>query len=173
MNHDFCHNGSMIVLGCIPTVRNVLPPTTFSKWTDLVEEMLWCGQRYLTQAGSIWYKFKTFLQHSVTVMNNINISVISWRSVLLAEETGVPGENQRPVASHWQTLSHNIASSTTCYELQYTDVRVRHDTFQVIRLQKRKCKQWWSTISTKREKKTSHKRHQSSLVGYLPQTSPV
>jgi len=29
-----------------------------------------------------------------------NISVISRRSVLLAEEAGVPGENHRPVASH-------------------------------------------------------------------------
>jgi hypothetical protein len=29
-----------------------------------------------------------------------NISVISWRSVLLMEETGVPGENHRPSASH-------------------------------------------------------------------------
>jgi hypothetical protein len=29
-----------------------------------------------------------------------NILVISWRSVLLVEETGVPGENHRPVASH-------------------------------------------------------------------------
>jgi hypothetical protein len=37
-----------------------------------------------------------------------NISVISWRSVLLVEETGVPGENHRPVASHRQTLSHNV-----------------------------------------------------------------
>jgi hypothetical protein len=27
-----------------------------------------------------------------------------WQSVLLAEETRVPGENQWPVASHWQTL---------------------------------------------------------------------
>jgi len=26
-----------------------------------------------------------------------NISVILWRSVLLVEETGVPGENHRPV----------------------------------------------------------------------------
>ena len=26
-----------------------------------------------------------------------NISVISWRSVLMVEETGVPGENHRPV----------------------------------------------------------------------------
>ena len=37
-----------------------------------------------------------------------NISVISWRSVLLVEETGVPGENHRLVGSHWQTLSHNV-----------------------------------------------------------------
>jgi hypothetical protein len=37
-----------------------------------------------------------------------NISAISWRSVLLVEETGGPGENHRPVASHWQTLSHNV-----------------------------------------------------------------
>jgi hypothetical protein len=29
-----------------------------------------------------------------------NISAILWRSVLLVEETGVPGENHRPVASH-------------------------------------------------------------------------
>ena len=41
-----------------------------------------------------------------------NISVISWRSVLLVEGTGVPGENHRPSASHWQTLSHNVVSST-------------------------------------------------------------
>ena len=39
-------------------------------------------------------------------------SVISWRSVLLVEETGVPGENHRPVASHSQALSHNAVSST-------------------------------------------------------------
>ena len=29
-----------------------------------------------------------------------NISIISWRLVLLVEETAVPGENHRPVASH-------------------------------------------------------------------------
>jgi len=29
-----------------------------------------------------------------------NISAISWRSVLLVEETGGPGENHRPVTSH-------------------------------------------------------------------------
>jgi len=29
-----------------------------------------------------------------------NILVISWRSVLLVEEIGVPGEDHRPAASH-------------------------------------------------------------------------
>ena len=37
-----------------------------------------------------------------------NISVISWQSVLLVEETRVPGENHR----QGQTLSHNVVSST-------------------------------------------------------------
>ena len=41
-----------------------------------------------------------------------NISVISWRSVLLVEETGGPGENYWPVASHWQILSHNAVHLT-------------------------------------------------------------
>jgi len=45
-----------------------------------------------------------------------NISVISWPSVLLVEETGVPGENHWPVTSHWQTLSLNEVSSTPHHE---------------------------------------------------------
>jgi hypothetical protein len=52
-----------------------------------------------------------------------NISVISWRSVLLVEETGVPVENHRPVASHWQTLSHNIVhlAPSSNFFLAYID----------------------------------------------------
>jgi hypothetical protein len=38
-----------------------------------------------------------------------NIPVISWWSALLVEETGVSEENHRPVASHWQTLSHIVS----------------------------------------------------------------
>jgi len=26
------------------------------------------------------------------------------------------GENHRPIESHWQTLSHNVVSSTSCHE---------------------------------------------------------
>jgi hypothetical protein len=45
-----------------------------------------------------------------------NISSILWQWVLLVEETIVPGENHLhvPAASHWQTLSHNVLSSTPC-----------------------------------------------------------
>jgi len=50
-----------------------------------------------------------FMKFSTT---SNNISVISRRSVLLVEETGVFGENHQPVASHWRTLSHNEVSST-------------------------------------------------------------
>jgi hypothetical protein len=50
----------------------------------------------------------------VMVFNTIfnNISAISWRSVLLVEETRVPRENHWPVPSHWQTLLSNVVSST-------------------------------------------------------------
>ena len=44
------------------------------------------------------------------VLNAIfnNISFISWQSVLLVEETGGPVGNHRHIASHWQTLSHDV-----------------------------------------------------------------
>jgi hypothetical protein len=49
--------------------------------------------------------FDCLMVHNATFNN---ILVISWRSVLLVEETGGPGENHRTVASHWQTCSHNV-----------------------------------------------------------------
>jgi hypothetical protein len=45
-----------------------------------------------------------------------NISVISWRSVLLVEETGVPEENHRPVASHWQNKKDHSYLNTRCQD---------------------------------------------------------
>ena len=41
-----------------------------------------------------------------------NIKIISWCSILLMEETGVPTENDRPVASHRQIILHNVVSGT-------------------------------------------------------------
>ena len=46
----------------------------------------------------------------------INISPISWRLVLLVDETGVPGQNHRPAASHLQTSSHNVVFSNPRHE---------------------------------------------------------
>jgi len=54
--------------------------------------------------GSVWFMvFKATFN---------NISVISWQSVLLMEKTRVPRENHEHVASHGQTLSHNVVLST-------------------------------------------------------------
>jgi len=44
------------------------------------------------------------------------ISVISWRSFLLVGKTGALGENHRSAASHWQTLSLDVVSSTPSHE---------------------------------------------------------
>ena len=46
------------------------------------------------------------------------ISVISWLSVLLVEETVVPGKNHQPATSYCLNLSHN-ASSTPCHERDF------------------------------------------------------
>jgi hypothetical protein len=52
-----------------------------------------------------WIKFCTFWVCiyrglGLWCSTNNTISVISWRSVSLVEETGVPGKNKRPVACH-------------------------------------------------------------------------
>ena len=53
----------------------------------------------------VWFRFMVFN----ATFNNI--SAISWRSVLLVEETRVLGENHRPVAIHRQTVgSYNVDS---------------------------------------------------------------
>ena len=60
-----------------------------------------------------------YIKHSIFMVFNAtyyNMSVISWRSVLLVEETAVPGENHQPLKSRCQTLSHNVVTSTHRHE---------------------------------------------------------
>ena len=52
-----------------------------------------------------------------------NISVISWRSVLLLKETG---ENLRSVTSHWQTLLHNVVSSIPRHDRDSNSLHCMH-----------------------------------------------
>jgi hypothetical protein len=61
-----------------------------------------------------WYLQKSGLGCFNATFNNS--SVISWWSVSLLEETGIPEENHRPAARHWQTLSHTVVSSTSRHE---------------------------------------------------------
>ena len=70
---------------------------------------------YWPQSPAVYFLFVNFTsgldplnvcRDRVTVVNATfnNISVISWQSVSLMEETGVPGENHWPATSRWPTL---------------------------------------------------------------------
>ena len=68
-----------------------------------------CCQSYLCVNSYYLFDFIiSFILYRVAILNKVmafnatfnNISVLSWRSVLLVEETVVPGENNRPAASH-------------------------------------------------------------------------
>jgi hypothetical protein len=76
----------------------------------------WCFDLELTdnwwrsgQNGKLYIAWFSWIKLITTYMIIImvfsatfnNISVISWLSVLLVDETGVPRENERPAASHW------------------------------------------------------------------------
>jgi hypothetical protein len=61
---------------------------------------IWQQIRYSFYHVNDWFFGVVLLVFNATFNN---ISAISWRSVLLVEETGVPGENPRPAASQWQT----------------------------------------------------------------------
>jgi hypothetical protein len=84
-----------------------------------------------------------------------NISVISWRSVLLEEETEVPRENHRPATSHWQTLSHNV----NCY-IEYTSPWASFDLTNLVLIGADyigSCKSNHHTITTTVAHKIEHK----------------
>ena len=68
---------------------------------------------------NLQYILKSYMVR-IMVFNDTfnNMSAISWWSVYLVEETVVLEENHQPAASHRQTLSHNVVSSTARQWLQ-------------------------------------------------------
>jgi hypothetical protein len=64
-------------------------------------------KRYLTNINTSEFSWLIGLNSTFT-----SVSAISW----CVEETGLPGETHPHVASHRQTLSHNVVSSTPCHE---------------------------------------------------------
>ena len=67
-----------------------------SKKDVFYDEMSFIGQVYI-----LFYKCFIFSDIGLWTTFN-NFSVILWRSALLVEETGVPRENNRTIASHCQ-----------------------------------------------------------------------
>jgi hypothetical protein len=87
-----------------------------SQATDILLSASLCVEHH-TWLITFNIKAKSIDATNITeIKGRISISVISWRPVLLVEETRVHGEKDRYVTSHWHTLSHNIVSSTPCHE---------------------------------------------------------
>jgi hypothetical protein len=58
-------------------------------------------------------------RHDITkILLKVTLNTITLhsRSISCIEETGIPGENSRHAGSYWQTVSHNVVSSTTRHE---------------------------------------------------------
>ena len=60
-----------------------------------------------------------------------NISVLSNVS-FIEEETAVLEENHRPVAIHWQTLSHNVVSSTPYHTIMTTTAPIFVELYNIL-----------------------------------------
>ena len=81
--------------------------------SECVQTLIW---KWHDNYVPLFYTSQQWVSAMLLKANFNNIAAISWRSVLLpilVEGTGVPGEREHwPAASHWQTLSHNVVSST-------------------------------------------------------------
>jgi hypothetical protein len=75
----------------IPLANINDPVNIATRQLNLVITMLTMGPETDIQRLGLW---------SLTPLSTNHTSAISWRSVLLLQETRVPGENQRSVASH-------------------------------------------------------------------------
>ena len=56
-------------------------------------------QRYNTNIGTIPKSYRKIVDTDAKLIPPKHIYISRW-SVLLVEETGVPGENHRPIANH-------------------------------------------------------------------------
>ena len=110
-NATFSHLKTIWISIFSPKKRRKVLLKMFFFWKSL-------SYKYVNIRETKWnyclYLFRTRVMVLSTNFNNI--SVISWRSVLLVEETGVHGKNHRPAASHLQPLSHYVELSTPRHE---------------------------------------------------------
>ena len=76
-----------------------IPDKYIKKKNDIISSFIWNGKdkqiKKRLLLSLVWFGCMVLN----ATLNNISY-IISCRSVLLVEETGLPGENHRPVASH-------------------------------------------------------------------------
>ena len=72
--------------------------------------MNWTSKLWIPYA----HKYNRWLMVMVFNATSNDISYIV--TVSFMGETGAPGENRRPAASHLQTFSHNVLLNTPCHE---------------------------------------------------------
>ena len=83
---------------------------SYLKWYLNIRSQTFNAMHVMLFLGLLWFRSMVFN----ATFNNV--SVISLWSLLLVEETRGPGENHRPAASHWQTVWHNVVTSTHRHE---------------------------------------------------------
>jgi hypothetical protein len=104
----------------------------------------------------------------------INISIISWRSVLLEEDTRWPGENHRPVASciilytsPWSIfeLTTSVVIGTDCICSCLSNYHVITATTIPIRIE--------NTITLNHGQKNAKEHHKINLDGQVTYKTPI
>ena len=85
-------------------------------YISLITEQKFLIFKWVSEKWTLTYLPSFSVRFMVFNATFSNISAMSWLSVLLVDEIGVPRENHRPATDHWQTWSHNVASSTSHHE---------------------------------------------------------
>ena len=113
LKHNGCYNMAKLTCITIYLHNNIEQHTKIQHWTNHIRWLICLKLNRLLLKDQDSLRFISKRRVRVMVFNTTfnNISAILWRSVLLVEETRVPGVNHRPAASHWQTLSHNVVLS--------------------------------------------------------------
>ena len=137
--------------------------TTKTGHHDIAEKLLKVALNTINQSKSIiCYPLKRFIIVTKYVWFMVfnatfnNISVISWVSVTLVEDTAVLRENHWLVTSHWQTLSHNVVwvhlswaglELTTLVVIGIDCIGCHKSNYHTIMTTMVPCNQIWMTLS--------------------------